>query len=364
MESEADLVSTKVLDRREEVREEWTALNRSVLTLGCSLLIASTGLAMRAAEVKGQVLFDPVEATLYTEMVKLTATIAWAVTAPAPRSTQIISHRSWLAFTPAAAGYFVVNNLRFELVRIVNPGLLAVLWNLKVVVIAALYSLPPFYRALSARQWLGASLLVLGTTGAQLSEFKLARGANSGGIFGFTLVAFLLVLTSASAVACEFAYKAVHLPLRFQNLVLYTQGCVLNYCMLVLRRPSTPLGAGFSGWTWTVVCLQAGAGYCVGAIFKYVDAVGQVVADVLAVIISTSVSVVFFGLLVDLRYALSLLISLFAILVYYSPYYTSVDHQPAFALTHAVCPFFVKPRSHLAALSDGKSKQVRCSESA
>lgn len=301
---------------------------RICLTLGGSVVIASTGLLMRAAEVKGQVLFDPVEATLYAEMIKLTATIAWAFSSPLSTTPiPVYSPRLWLTFAPAAIGYFVVNNVRFELIRVVNPGLLSVLWNLKVVVIAALYSLPPIRRRLTGRQWLGASLLVLGTTAAQFSEFKLAKGANSGGLEGFTFVILTLVLTSASAVACEFAYKTNKLPLRFQNLVMYTEGCILNYCTLLIRHQSPlhqrrqlSLASGFSGWTWSVVLAQACAGYAVGAIFKYIDAIGQVVADVLAVVVSTIVSVLFFNLEVDLHYVASLFVSLFAIVVYYSPY--------------------------------------------
>ncbi|KAJ8600977.1 hypothetical protein CTAYLR_006320 [Chrysophaeum taylorii] len=300
------------------------------LTLGGAALIASTGLAMRAAEVNGHVLFNPIEATFYAEAIKLGITFVWSMS-KGGIPTDVMAPKLWLYFAPAATGYLVVNNMRYDLVRRVNPGLLAVLWNLKIVVIGALYSLPPSSRRLAPRQWLAAALIVVGTTTAQRSEFELAKGAQSGGWPAFALVFVVLVLSGASAVACELAYKHSALGLHLQNIVLYGEGVSFNYLALLLRellaaapRPRTMLVrtasfAGFSAWTWTVVLLQACAGYAVGAIFKYIDAIGQVVADVIAVVIATVFSVAFFGLQVDLGYAASLLLCLLAILLFYLP---------------------------------------------
>jgi len=110
-----------------------------------------------------------------------------------------------------------------------------------------------------------------------------------------------LVLTSASAVATEHAYKRTSLPLCKQNLILYAYGAGLNLGTALIWRAHEgqslePLTAGFTNWTWGVVLAQALSGYAIGAILKYVDAIGQVFADVLAMLVSVVVAYFFFDL--------------------------------------------------------------------
>jgi len=118
----------------------------ALLVLVCACLISSTGLLTRAAEVDGQVLYSPFAASLFSELGKLAIGVVWAMAERTPFPPPAELGRAALAFVPPALGYVVVNNLRFTLVQVINPGLLQLLWNLKIVFIGALYALPPFHR--------------------------------------------------------------------------------------------------------------------------------------------------------------------------------------------------------------------------
>ena len=63
---------------------------------------------------------------------------------------------------------------------------------------------------------------------------------------------------------------------------------------------------------------QAAAGYAIGALLKYVDAIGQVFADVIAMLITVSVSTLLFSLDANFLYAIALFLSAASLVVYYS----------------------------------------------
>ena len=194
-----------------------------------------------------------------------------------------------------------------------NPGLLAIVWNMKIVTIGIFYSFPPFRRMFTRQQWLGALLLVAGSSMAELSQWgtKNDEGqSNTGGSLGIGIVAFALVLTSFSAVGCEYAYKYTTLPLCRQNMILYAFGSGLNCFTAVVWRSyendARPWTAGFNAWTWSVVFTQACSGYAIGALLKYVDAIGQVFADVVAMLVTAVVSALIFGLDANVEYFFAL----------------------------------------------------------
>ena len=85
---------------------------------------------------------------------------------PAWRQLWGLSAGQAAAFFVHAFLYVFTNNLRYFIVRAVNPGLIGVMWNLKIVLVALLYQLPPFSRPLAPRQWGGAALLVVGRCAA------------------------------------------------------------------------------------------------------------------------------------------------------------------------------------------------------
>ena len=68
--------------------------------------------------------------------------------------------------------YVLVNNIRFPILERIDPGVFAVLWNLKVVGVAALLACL-LSRPITGRQWGGIAMLVLGSTLAEISQWYM-----------------------------------------------------------------------------------------------------------------------------------------------------------------------------------------------
>ena len=68
-----------------------------------------------------------------------------------------------------------------------------------------------------------------------------------------------------------------------------TPRCSLNLLTALVWRSlegrSSSRSRAASAWTWAVVAAQAASGYAIGALLKYVDAIGQV-AGVIAMLVT------------------------------------------------------------------------------
>ena len=245
----------------------------------CSLTISASGIIMRMAERGDTIPFSPTASTFFAEAIKLAISLVLlggtalfrfirartngggiAVGVPvgdAHRRRVTVCTFGWLLI-PAVV-YVVANNMRFYIAKAVNPGLLQVFWNIKIAVVGILYQCPPFSRKLSARQWAGAALLVLGATVADLSqgedEAQEAAADDDDGTTpekvapttaGLVLVAVGLAVTSFGAISCEYAYKhtAAELDFTSQCCILYGYGTVLNLLAVQLVREIVRLVIG------------------------------------------------------------------------------------------------------------------------
>jgi hypothetical protein len=275
----------------------------------CSLAITSVSLAFKKAEADG-ISFNPIAATFFSEIFKALIALVLAIKSGKSFSQIRLSPiRQTSVFLVPAFLYVLINNLRYFIFQLVDPGLLGVMWNLKIVVVGILYQCPPFNRLLLGRQWLGILLLVSGSALADLSQWSVSTedgGSNTGGLLGLTLLMIGVVLASASAVSCEYAYKstAEYMDFPAQCLVLYTIGAVLNFTAFLINESSHgfysnsehatkepfpySLVAGFNGWAWFAVVDITIVGFLIGLIFKYIDSIAQVLPHFLFSIAHTT----------------------------------------------------------------------------
>ena len=277
---------------------------KALLVLFCSCMSTSVALLIRGAEHNDKLLFSPMAASFLAELIKLC--IGFGLMLPTLRkSLKQIRGISWsdlrLFFVPAFF-FATSNNLRFVVMKAVNPGLVSVIWNLKIVVVGLMYQIPPCNRPLSLRQWVGAGLLVVGATIAKLSEdgsIDSDGESNSGGRFGLLLLMIQLVLAACAGVCTEYAYKSTADRIDFpaQCSILYAFGASLNLIAFIVAgltgndntsmqdsasqakvEESFPrsLFSGFDLWSWLAIFSIACSGFVVGMIFKYLDSVAQV----------------------------------------------------------------------------------------
>jgi len=306
-----------------------SAASKVALVGVSSLCISTTSILLRQAEHNDEIAFSPIAASFFGELMK--ASVAFVMMACTPGSfaqARKISGRTAGLFLLPACLYVLTNNLRFFIVRAVNPGLIGVMWNLKIVVVALLYQCPPFNRPLSGRQWAGALLLVAGSAAAKVSQGdSLASdgGSNSGGTLGVAMLLVGLSLAASAGVSCEYAYKGTSHELCFpaQCSFLYAFGACLNLAAFVgwevygdAHAPAADSSAaaaaaskhvGFPGsllvgmdaWAWAAVTMLSAVGFVISLIFKYIDTVAQVFGDVAAMFITAALASVQFGLVVS-----------------------------------------------------------------
>ena len=157
------------------------AAKKWALVPAAALCISSGGLLVRQSQVGGLTLYSKYSVTLLSELVKLSiALVRWSW------EPKLGGRQTPCTFlTPSEAGiyavpgvlYVLVNNLRFPILERVNPGVLSVVWNLKVVGVAGLLACL-LSRHITQRQWAGVAVLVLGSTLAEMSQWGLVQPLN------------------------------------------------------------------------------------------------------------------------------------------------------------------------------------------
>lgn len=314
--------------------------SKIALVLVLAVLNAATGLVMKSA-VQDEVLqFSTTAVTCISEICKFSFCAIMVVRQRIQHLeeeemhhtkleiTQFQTFRVLFAFFCPSLGYFLMNNLRFYLAQALNPGLLGVVWNLKIVIIAVLYTCPPTRRFLSKKQWCGIMLLVTSTAGAEYSQWNTLDSdgdSNSGGVHGLVLLAIGLLLTSGSSIACEYAYKSTgERSIYAQGSIMYSYGVVFNLLTFlahgghgVVKGFPGSLLIGFNGYTWLLIVFQAASGFVAGAVFKHIDAIAQVYADMIAMFLQAFAAWQLFGLRLNTIFCLSLLVSASSLRVYY-----------------------------------------------
>lgn len=278
-----------------------TAL-KALLVLFCSCMSTSVALLIREAEHNDKLAFSPLAASFLAEVIKLGIGIGLMVPKARKSWGQLkeITRGDLCHFFVPAFFFATSNNLRFIVMKAVNPGLISVIWNLKIVVVGIMYQVPPFSRPLLPRQWVGTALLVLGATVAKLSEDGSTDSegeSNSGGRYGLPLLIIQLTVAASAGVCTEFAYKSTADRLDFptQCSILYAFGATFNLIAFIVQGMTgntrilgqdetsdkvapfpASLFAGFDLWSWLAITSIACSGFVVGMIFKYLDSVAQV----------------------------------------------------------------------------------------
>ena len=124
----------------------------------------------------------------------------------------------------------------------------------------------------------------------------------------------------------EHLYKrTAEVPLHKQNALLYSCGVAFNALAFLFVAPSAAAAAGasdgffhdYTHWTVLVIFSQGISGYLVGALFKYIDAIAAIYADLAAMLCTTMFSAVFFDLQVNFLFVAGFLASSASIWIYY-----------------------------------------------
>ena len=185
--------------------------------------------------------------------------------------------------------YLVQNSLLYVALSNLTAPIFQVTYQAKLVT-TAMVSVIMLNRKYSAQQWiclvglsLGVAIVVLGESSGGSSN----TGATEQNLFVGLLAVTVACVSSALAgvyfekvvkTAGTDKQKPVSVWMRNIQLAFFTIWTALLqgwYSGNKAADPDQPYFHGFTGWVWTLVCLQAGGGLLVAAVIKWADNVRE-----------------------------------------------------------------------------------------
>ncbi|KAL6768914.1 hypothetical protein ACKKBF_B16745 [Auxenochlorella protothecoides x Auxenochlorella symbiontica] len=245
-----------------------------------------------------------------------------------PKAAQCTTNpRTVALFLVPSIIYMLHNNVQFYLLRYVDPATYQILGNLKIVTTGILFRIC-LRRQLSLLQWIALCLLAIGATTSQINT-DCSQGSTkslmSAPLAGYAFGALSATLSAVAAVYTEWVMKHNSDSLYWQNMQLYGFGVVFNGLALVLGSGGSGSGGaaladllhGYTPVTWLVVANLAFSGLLVSWVMKFADSIVKVYATSLAMLLTTGVSIAFFGLDPSLQLGLGLAVACVSVVLYY-----------------------------------------------
>jgi UDP-sugar transporter A1/2/3 len=244
--------------------------------------------------------------------------------------------------------YLVQNTLLYVALTNLTAPIFQVTYQAKLVT-TAIVSVFMLKRTYTAQQWtslvaisLGVAIVVLGEKSSSSSSKSTESTATAGNLVtGLTAVSIACFSSAMAGVYFEFVLKKPadasksaaaqpslwmrNIQLAFFSVVIaILQGLWKSNSAAAVATVGTALTAksylhGFSFWTWILVALQAGGGLLVAAVIKYADNVLKGLATGVSVVLSTALSMVFFGTPLTGQFAVGGAIILAAVYLFSNP---------------------------------------------
>ncbi|OQR85036.1 UDP-sugar transporter [Achlya hypogyna] len=310
-----------------------------------AVLMAASNLCINASKVDGKMPYLSITVTFLVEALKFAACIVVLLVSPpklGPHQRYWLGWKESLYFAAPALLYTVDNNLAFVILRFIDPATLSVLWNLKILTTAALFRFV-LRRKLGQLQIIALMLLVLGVVTSQTKHtvhhgvhdranataLELEEGTRF--MLGIALVAIGCAISSLAGILAEYALKKnPSTPFFLQNGYMYIFGLLFNTAGLLAEHSNIAANgffAGYNGWTWTVVLIQAFAGLMMGFIFKYLDNIVCVYTHVVAMMLTMLVSILFFAFELTLEFSCGFGVCAISMYLYHLPDGTSQQNS-------------------------------------
>lgn len=139
---------------------------------------------------------------------------------------------------------------------------------------------------------------------------------------GYLFGALSATLSAVAAVYTEWVMKHNTDSFYWQNMQLYFFGVIFNGAALLLGGGGDGWSLldffnGYNGMTWLVVGNLAFSGLLVSWVMKFADSIVKVYATSLAMLLTTGISITFFGLQPTLQLALGLIVASTSVVLYY-----------------------------------------------
>nr|CDS22204.1 UDP sugar transporter protein SLC35A4 [Echinococcus granulosus] len=241
-------------------------------------------------------------------------------------SVNIIS-QFWIVapFAVPAILYTVTNNIAFFIQMEMDPATYQVLGNFKILSTAVLFRLI-IRRPISYRQWFALFLLLVAGIINGMTNYDEST-TNSSSVLHITLRGIIMIsiyctVSGLASVYTEYVLKKrVRMSLNTQNATLYIFGTITNGLLYVFQEAiitgSFNMLRGFSVYTWILVGTQAISGIFIGFVMKYASSILRLFVISSAMIVTTVLSVLIFGLVLKISFLFSAGLVVCALILYH-----------------------------------------------
>eukprot|EP00941_MAST-03F_sp_MAST-3F-sp1_P003279 g3279.t1 len=301
---------------------------RIALIVILASVICLSGTVQKASQLHGRFAYSVVTVTLWSELLKLIVSIFLSLRNAWSSGTSILkgftSPWEWAIFIPPALLYALWNNMNYVVLIYLDPATMSLVHNLKIFFTAG-FMRWILKKRFTIQQWISVTGLVFGVVFSQLSHLSPNTDADQEAqswIIGITLGASRALGTAATNVYTEWAFKRnAKESIHVENVMLYFWGIIVNILALYfMGNFDTVLSfKGYNGWVALSILCSGTGGLLISFVFKYVDNVALLVADIVGLIGLITVSFFFFGLLIDSLFLVGVFIIGLSLYGYYGP---------------------------------------------
>lgn len=281
-------------------------MTKAVALATLSVQHSMVGLLVRQARTTGTGKFLPQTGVIMQEVVKLCASLVFALLAGENLAAIASSPMELARSCVPALLYLVQNNLQYVALAHLDPATYVVTYQLKILS-TALMSVLLLRRSLSLQKWAALALLTAGVSVVQLASAELGAAPGDGGKHvGSQLLGLAAVLTSCAisglaGVYTEMILKASAVTLWVRNVQLAAFSLALGAVGLLTTGEMAQVRAdgffqGFNAWTVASVFNNSFGGLLIAVVIKYADNIIKNFATAISIVLTTAVSTYALGL--------------------------------------------------------------------
>eukprot|EP00938_MAST-03A_sp_MAST-3A-sp1_P005461 g5461.t1 len=270
--------------------------------------------------------FNVSAAVFAMEAIKFVLAVGGLVRSRGKKSSFVFEAKDTVVLVLVAVLYGVWNNLRFYILEIIDPATLFLIHNVKIV-FTAIFLRMFTGKMFKSKQWISLLVLTLGVAVVMIHRDESDKKKSSSTASSKSLVLFGCILalvrgigTALTNVLCEYVFKRQKEGFWYVNAELYLFGMIVNFISLLSVKDDTSSNIFHDMFTILpilIVLLGGFSGLCVSFLFKFIDNIALIAADVLAMVILVFISAAYFGLSINL----SLIVGCFLIIASLGYYY-------------------------------------------
>ncbi|CAE8678540.1 unnamed protein product [Polarella glacialis] len=284
------------------------------------------GILVRQTRIRGSGEWVPQTGVLLQEVLKGLVSLGLAVLLKEPLSGIVTDPRELLVSAVPALLYLVQNNLQYVALGYLEPAAYTVTYQLKIVSTAGCFVLM-LGKKLSIQSWISLMLLVLGVCLVQLATLEEnPRGPETGASIGRQAAGVLATLLSSllsgiAGVYTEMILKNSKVSLWGRNVQLAAWSTMLGLVGLASTGDLSGIQSrgffhGYNGWICASICNNAFGGLIIAAVIRYADNILKNFATSVSIVLTTVLSVQYFGLELNLSLLLGVALVCYSIFLY------------------------------------------------